>query len=47
MARPGKPARRSPSTTAASGTVVKLQILLGVFVPLLLLGLWLHRQGFW
>jgi hypothetical protein len=27
--------------------VVKLQILAGVFVPMLALGLWLSSQGFW
>jgi len=30
-----------------SPLVVKLQIAGAVFVPMLLLGLWLHRQGFW
>ena len=30
-----------------SPLVVKLQIAGVVFVPMLLLGLWLHRQGFW
>jgi hypothetical protein len=30
-----------------SATVVKLQILAAVFVPMLLLGLWLRSQGFW
>lgn len=29
------------------GRVVKLQILAAVFVPMLLLGLWLRSQGFW
>jgi len=27
--------------------VVKLQILAGVFVPMLALGIWLRSQGFW
>jgi hypothetical protein len=27
--------------------VVKLQILAGVFVPMLGLGIWLRSQGFW
>ena len=30
-----------------SPRVVKLQIAGVVFAPMLLLGLWLHRQGFW
>ena len=27
--------------------LIKLQIAGGVFLPMLLLGLWLHAQGFW
>ena len=34
--------KRTPSPL-----VVKLQIAGVVFVPMLLLGLWLHSQGFW
>ena len=30
-----------------SPTVIKLQIAGAVFVPMLLVGLWLHCQGFW
>lgn len=29
------------------GWVLKLQILAGVFVPMLALALWLRSQGFW
>lgn len=46
-----KPAARSAPKPAAaplpSPRVVKLQILAGVFVPMLALGLWLRSQGFW
>jgi hypothetical protein len=48
------PAKRKPSTGAPkplpgqpSPRVIKLQIAGAVFVPMLLLGIWLHRQGFW
>lgn len=30
-----------------SGTLVKLQILAAVFLPMVLLGLWLRSRGFW
>jgi hypothetical protein len=30
-----------------SPLVMKLQILGAMLLPALLLGLWLHRQGFW
>jgi hypothetical protein len=36
------PAPRQPSSL-----VVKLQIAAAVFLPIALLGLWLHAQGFW
>ena len=40
--------RRSQSQPPdPSPVVIKLQIVGAVFVPLLLLGLWLQRQGFW
>ncbi|WP_254969207.1 hypothetical protein [Cyanobium sp. CH-040] len=42
MAGPGKPSSQEPSAA-----VVKLQILAAVFLPMLLLGLWLRSQGFW
>jgi hypothetical protein len=48
-----KPSRPAGSAANAGGTslpsprVVKLQILAGVFVPMLALGLWLRSQGFW
>lgn len=48
-----KPSRQpgSAATPGASSLpsprVVKLQILAGVFVPMLALGLWLRSQGFW
>jgi hypothetical protein len=42
MAQPQKP----PSQDAP-GLVVKLQILAAVFLPMLLLGVWLRSQGFW
>lgn len=45
MAKPRQPATsKAPLPSAA---VIKLQILGAVFVPMSLLGLWLHRQGFW
>jgi len=40
--------RRSTSQPPTpSPAVIKLQIVGAVFVPLLLLGLWLQHQGFW
>lgn len=39
------PQRTKPNLP--SPTVMKLQILGAVFVPMLLLSLWLQRQGFW
>jgi hypothetical protein len=39
------PQKQSPQDTP--GTVVKLQILAAVFLPMLLLGLWLRSRGFW
>lgn len=41
MARPAR-SERQPSNL-----VIKLQITAAVFVPMLLLGLWLRSQGFW
>lgn len=42
------PMPRSDSRPAsAPGWVVKLQILAGVFVPMLALAIWLRSQGFW
>lgn len=44
------PKSPKPATTKAplpSPTVMKLQILGAVFVPMALVGVWLHRQGFW
>ncbi|MGB5136162.1 MAG: hypothetical protein WBN89_13410 [Prochlorococcaceae cyanobacterium] len=42
MASPGKPSGQEPAAA-----VVKLQILAAVFLPMLLLALWLRSQGFW
>jgi hypothetical protein len=36
-----------PSPEQPSPLVVKLQIAAAVFLPMALLGLWLHSQGFW
>ncbi|MFM7549363.1 MAG: hypothetical protein ACKO8I_10965 [Cyanobacteriota bacterium] len=44
---PPAPARTRPQAGLPSPLVVKAQIAGAVFVPMLLLGLWLHRQGFW
>ena len=43
----GSPTGRPSSSQEPSPVVVKLQIAGAVFVPMLLLGLWLQRQGFW
>jgi hypothetical protein len=40
-------AGRQSNGKQPSPLVVKLQIAGAVFVPMLLLGLWLHSQGFW
>jgi hypothetical protein len=45
MTRPHRPAASDAPLPPAR--LMKLQILAGVFVPMALLGLWLHRQGFW
>ncbi len=48
MARQKPSTRVTPvSAEAPSGWIVKLQILAGVFVPMLLLGVWLRTRGFW
>ena len=39
--------RQPANTREPSALVVKLQIAGVVFVPMLLLGLWLRTQGFW
>ncbi len=39
--------RPSSNNREPSSLVVKLQIAGAVFVPMLLLGLWLRTQGFW
>jgi len=36
-----------PRNQQPSPRTIKLQILGAVFVPMGLLGLWLHSQGFW
>lgn len=45
MSKPRKPA--TSNAPLPSPTVMKLQILGAVFVPMALVGVWLHRQGFW
>jgi hypothetical protein len=45
MPKPSKPA--TTNAPLPSPTVMKLQILGAVFVPMALVGVWLHRQGFW
>lgn len=47
MASPQKPPPQDAPGQDAPGLVVKLQILAAVFVPMLLLGLWLRSRGFW
>jgi hypothetical protein len=42
-----KPASKPTVAPVPSPRVVKLQILAGVFVPMLALGLWLRSKGFW
>lgn len=39
------PAKSQPALP--SPTVMKLQILGAVVIPMLLVGIWLQRQGFW
>ena len=39
--------RSSTKERQPSAMVIKLQIAGAVFVPMLLLGLWLRSQGFW
>jgi len=39
--------RQGAGTAEPSPVVIKLQIAGAVFVPMLLLGLWLRSQGFW
>lgn len=39
--------RQPADQRTPSALVVKLQIAGAVFVPMLLLGLWLRSQGFW
>lgn len=36
-----------PRNAQPTSRTIKLQILGAVFVPMGLLGLWLHSQGFW
>lgn len=38
---------RSTPPQRPSGTMIKLQILGAVIGPMLLVGIWLHHQGFW
>jgi len=40
-------ARQGAGNGEPSPVVIKLQIAGAVFVPMLLLGLWLRSQGFW
>lgn len=53
MPRSKKPAAKGAASSNAplpglpSPRVMKLQMLGAVVLPMLLVGLWLHRQGFW